>query len=111
WECSRVLFLSDSALEPLQGEIGLFDPALTALDIIVYGPQSSDVSQGRTPNGTSTIAFFTQPTPGGPNPTVSGTTSTSTVNLMLANHGWRYRQNSSAAPPNDSLGRAFNDVA
>ncbi len=73
-----------------QGEIGLFDPALNLVDGVVYGPQTSDISEGRTPNGADTIAFFNQPTPGGPNPGVSGGTVT-TVNLIPVNQSWRYR--------------------
>ena len=80
-------------LEALQGEIGLFDPSLVLIDSVVYGPQSTDVSQGRTPNGTSTLAFFTQPTPGGPNPEVVGGSSVSTVNLIPATQAWKYRSN------------------
>ncbi len=98
-------------LSALQGEIGLFDPALVLLDNVVYGPQRTDISEGRTPNGASTAAFFTQPTPAGPNPAVAGGNSVSTINLMTATHGWRYRQNATAAPPDDSLARTFTASA
>ena len=52
------------------GILGLFDadpvsPGVTVqLDRIYYGPQTRDVSQGRTPDGTESIAFSTLPTPG-----------------------------------------------
>lgn len=94
-------------LEATQGEIGLFDPSLALIDNVVYGPQSTDVSQGRTPNGASSIAYFTQPTPAGPNPAVVGTISASTTNLMLANHGWRYFQSPTQAPPDDAAAKPF----
>jgi hypothetical protein len=72
-----------------QGEIGLFDPTLLLIDSIVYGPQTSDISQGRTPNGTNTIAYFDQPTPGGPNPGVTGIVTT-TTNLIPIDGTWKY---------------------
>ncbi|MHA3774689.1 lamin tail domain-containing protein [Verrucomicrobiota bacterium sgz303538] len=94
-------------LEVLQGEIGLFDRSLALLGSVVYGPQSPDVSQGRTPNGTGPFVFFTQPTPGGPNPGFVGTTSTSTVNLLGAVHRWKYFADGASAPAADSNGRSF----
>lgn len=38
------------------------------IDLVEYGPQTTDVSEGRSPNGADTISFFQQPTPGAPNP-------------------------------------------
>lgn len=81
-------------LNPLQGEIGLSDAAGQTIDTVVYGPQTTDISQGRTPNGSTSLAAFTQPTPGGPNPGVSGTTTT-TVPLVTTGQEWRYRSNGS----------------
>ena len=93
-------------LDALQGEIGFFSPAQVLIDNVVYGPQSSDVSQGRTPNGADTLAFFNQPTPGAPNPgALAG--STTTVPLMAPTQVWKYFANASAAPANDGSGRAF----
>ena len=80
----------DFKLDALQGEIGFFDPDGVLVDNVVYGPQRTDVSEGRTPNGALTIAFFTQPTPGGPNPGVTGT-STSTIAIIPINGAWKYR--------------------
>lgn len=96
-------------LSPQQGEIGLFDSALRAVDAIVYGPQSTDVSQGRSPNGSAALAFFTQPTPGGPNPGATGTTVTA-IPLIGASQSWKYYA-ATAAPPNDGSGRAFTESA
>lgn len=59
-------------LSPQYGAIGLYQSDLTPIDIVMYGPQRENVSQGRTPNGSSTIAFLSQPTPGAPNPAASG---------------------------------------
>ena len=98
-------------LNPLQGEIGFFSPALALIDSVVYGPQSTDVSEGRTPNGSITIAFFNQPTPGGPNPGVTGSTSTSSINLVPAVQAWKYFANSTSAPALDSSNRSYIDAA
>jgi hypothetical protein len=92
-----------------QGEIGLFDSALTLIDSIVYGPQTSDISEGRTPNGANTVAFFNQPTPGGPNPGVTGVTVTS-ANLIPANGAWKY-QSSATDYSATFYATAFNDAA
>ena len=98
-------------LSPSQGEIAVFDSALTLLDNVVYGPQSSDVSEGRTPNGTSTIAFFNQPTPGGPNPGVAGTTTTTTTtNLISVTAAWKYMVSSTDLSAT-FYPKAFNDAA
>ncbi len=96
-------------LTPNQGEIGLFDSALNFIDGIVYGPQTSDISEGRTPNGAETVAFFNQPTPGAPNPGVTGT-STNTVNLIPINASWKYK--SSATDFSATFyATAFNDTS
>ncbi|MBL9210924.1 MAG: lamin tail domain-containing protein [Opitutaceae bacterium] len=52
----------DFRLSPLQGEIGLVAPNLTVVDHVLYGPQRTDVAQGRVPDGGSVIATMT-PTP------------------------------------------------
>jgi hypothetical protein len=90
-----------------QGEIGFFDTDLSLVDGIVYGPQTSDISQGRTPNGASTVAFFSQPTPGGPNPGVTGIVTT-TTNLIPANQSWRYRSDG-VDHSTDFIPKTFND--
>ena len=98
-------------LSATQGEIGYFDPAQNLIDSIIYGPQTTDVSQGRTPDGSSTIASFTQPTPGGPNPGSTGSTPTVvTTNLVPNNATWKYDQTDTSAPANWTT-PAFNDSA
>lgn len=77
-------------LDAAQGEAALFGPSLASIDEIIYGPQSTDVSQGRTPNGGSDIAFFSQPTPGGPNPGTTNASGTTVVNLIPVNATWKY---------------------
>src|SRR4030095_3327538 len=101
----------DFKLAATQGEIGLFDSALNLIDSIVYGSQSSDVSEGRTPNGASTIVLFNQPTPGAPNPGSLGGSSTTTTNLMPATQTWKYLNPPTAAPALDGVGRDFTNSA
>ena len=48
--------------------IGLFDPDLRAVDAVIYGPQTPDVSEGRSPDGSASWAYFVLPTPGLANP-------------------------------------------
>jgi hypothetical protein len=78
-------------LSSAQGEIGLFDSDMAWIDSVVYGPQTTDVSQGRSPNGEGAIVLFSQPSPGGPNPGTTATTGTSTVNLIPVVSEWKYR--------------------
>jgi len=44
--------------------IGLFGEELNLINQVLYGPQTTDVSQGRAPNGSSNYEFFELPTPG-----------------------------------------------
>ncbi len=50
------------------GTIGLYDERLDAIDKVFYGPQTTDVSQGRVPDGSNAIDFLVLPTPGVINP-------------------------------------------
>lgn len=84
-------------LSPDQGMIGLFNTQTNLIDCVIYGPQVTDISEGRRPSGADTISFFgpptlTQPTPGAPNPGSSGiiTVSNITVNLLPMISTWRY---------------------
>jgi len=82
----------------LDAEVGIIilsDPALTTIDAINYGPQQTDVAQGRSPSGSDTLVSFSQPTPGSPNPTPNGTisvtnVSTLTVHLLTITNSWKY---------------------
>ena len=78
-------------LSPSQGEIGLFGSDLALINSVVYGPQATDISQGRSPNGDGVVTFFTQPSPGGPNPGTTIATDTTTVNLIPVVSTWKYR--------------------
>ncbi len=60
------------SLEAEQGLIGLLAPDMTLLDCVLYGPQTNQVSMGRSPNGSTNLVYFSTPTPGSPNPAPSG---------------------------------------
>jgi hypothetical protein len=47
--------------------IALFAPVGTAIDTVVFGQQTNDVSQGRLPDGSANIQFLSTPTPGSSN--------------------------------------------
>jgi hypothetical protein len=64
------------------------------LDAVVYGPQTRDVSQGRSPSGAPQFAFFDQPSPGGGNPGTPVVTNVTqlTLDLVSLTNLWRYHQ-------------------
>jgi hypothetical protein len=43
--------------------IGLFDPAGRAIDTITFGSQTNDISEGRWPDGGSSVYYMRTPTP------------------------------------------------
>ncbi|UCE98886.1 MAG: lamin tail domain-containing protein, partial [Planctomycetota bacterium] len=51
------------ALSPNQEIIGLFDTDLSKVDTVIYYPQTTDVSEGRAPDGNDSYEFFEPPTP------------------------------------------------
>lgn len=80
-------------LAPEQGRIGLFAANLTQIDLVTYGPQTIGISQGRTPDGASALAFFTTPTPGAGNPGAVPTFVTNiSLTLMAYTNVWRFNQ-------------------
>jgi hypothetical protein len=76
------------------GSIGLFSPQSALIDQALYGPQTRDISMGRSPNGAPTIRFFNVPTPGTGNPATLGdyTVTNVTLNLMSFDKVWKYNQ-------------------
>jgi hypothetical protein len=103
-------------LNPDVGQIMLSDAALNPIDVINYGPQMTDVSQGRSPSGGDTLANFSQPTPGGPNPAANGGNTSVTnitsvsVTLLDITNVWRY-DNSGTDRGTTWYPAAFNDSA
>lgn len=73
-----------------RGEIGLYDSSLKLVDSVFYGAQSSGVSEGLSPDGSSIYAFFNQPSPGLSNPAV--VSQDITVNLSKVDDVWKYDQ-------------------
>jgi hypothetical protein len=84
----------DFKLPPEQGMIALFTRDQTPIDVVLYGPQSTDVSQGRSPNGADTWALFPDPTPGSGNPgTVANTNViTQIFELVTLTNVWKFDQ-------------------
>ncbi len=74
-------------LRPFEGLIGLFDTSLNKIDQIFYGPQTTDVSEGRNPLGDSTYSTETIPTPGIENTgttNIGGSTNTTTTHPIAS---------------------------
>jgi hypothetical protein len=68
------------------GSIGLYHSDLSLIDCVTYGPQQTDISMGRRPNGADTLAFFDTPTPGAPNPVLILPGTTIVINEVLADN-------------------------
>jgi hypothetical protein len=78
------------------GIVGLFDRNQQPIDVITYGPQMLDISEGRSPSGSEFIGSFQQPTPGAPNPGPRGGVTITTnitarlVPLISITNTWSY---------------------
>ncbi len=70
--------------------LSLLDPQRREIDKIIYTPQTIDVSQGRSPDGSSTLEFLMLPTPGAANPADIATTEV--TNLVAIDSLWSYEQ-------------------
>ena len=107
----------DFKLDPNVGIILLSDAALNPIDIINYGPQQTDVSQGRSPSGSGTIVSFFTPTPGGPNQVPNGGTTTITnitaitVPLLTITNSWKWDNSGGTNLGTAWLQTGFNDSA
>jgi len=62
--------------------IGLFDSELKGIDRVIYGPQTTNISQGCMPDGADSIEFFELPSPGVANR--SGVLSSITVTTLFS---------------------------
>jgi hypothetical protein len=89
------------------GTIILGDAESVELDRIIYGPQTADVSQGRSPDGSSTIESFTTPTPGSPNPYVAPPEPVIET-LVAIDSTWSYEQ-SGVAPDASWFQSAYDE--
>jgi hypothetical protein len=99
------------ALAPEQGMIALFAADGSLIDSVYYGPQRTDVSEGRSPNGAEKVSAFAQPTPGGGNPGSATSTEITTVTLDLLSitNEWKYYQ--SGDPGASWRDTTFNDTS
>jgi len=63
--------------------VGLYSPTGAVIDTVTFGAQTTDVSYGRSPDGTGAWTFFAAPTPGAPNRTggTGGAVAVPTVSL------------------------------
>ncbi|MBN1360151.1 MAG: lamin tail domain-containing protein [Sedimentisphaerales bacterium] len=68
-------------LSPDGEYLGLFDPDLRRIDLVLFDAQTPDVSQGHSGDGAARLDYFLLPTPGLPNPKTAETT-VSTVTLV-----------------------------
>ena len=99
---------ADFALSAYRGWIGLADATgQNRTDLVFYGPQTKDISEGRNPLGDSTLTWQAIPTPGIENFGLvmgSGGGTTTTTHLITSmTQTWSYL--ASAADPN--LGTAW----
>jgi len=76
------VFIADDSSDPghlnfrlsADGELlVLYDSELSEIDQVLYGPQTTDVSQGLAPDGSDEFDFFTLPTPGVSNGSITST--------------------------------------
>jgi hypothetical protein len=75
-----------------QGELGLTAADATVIDCVIFGPQHTDISSGRCPDGSLPIKFLALPTPGGPNACPVAPPAPITINLIPIAATWRYNE-------------------
>ena len=73
------------------GQLGLYDAEQSAIDVVLYGPQQTDVSEGLAENRGGEVRRFELPTPGLPN-AASDTTITETATLVPFAATWAYEE-------------------
>ncbi len=64
-------------LDHIHEPIALYDGELDLIDMVISGPQTTDVSQGLSPDGSDNYAYFGLPTPG-----LSNVNNPAAVNLI-----------------------------
>ncbi|MCA9213170.1 MAG: lamin tail domain-containing protein [Planctomycetales bacterium] len=90
----------DFRLSPDLEQIGFFDPELNLLDFVFSYPQTSEVSQGRSPDAATEFQFMV-PSPGSSN----GDQQTDQVDLGFSwNAEWKYDRSG------EDLGTAWRDL-
>jgi hypothetical protein len=61
--------------------IGLYGPDGKAVDLVTFGPQTSDISEGRFPDGAANLYFMTASTPGKSNVLRNNSSQLGDINL------------------------------
>ena len=74
----------DFSLESERGLVALLNTDYSVIDCVIYGSQTTDISQGRVVNNIYDNNLFTTPTPGAPNPGLISTNSGVVLNEILA---------------------------
>ncbi len=77
------------------GLLHLSDTTGRTLDVVAYGPQRTDASQGRSPDGADRMVEFGTPTPSGPNAGTRLTRCTEAVesiSILSMGVSWAYQQ-------------------
>jgi hypothetical protein len=92
-----------------EGTITLMDENLNVIDKVIYLSQTTDVSEGRSPDGGDNFTFFELPTPGLMNKTYVVDVSVTTESIFRIDASWSYYQNGAAAAGWMDVG--FNDAA
>ncbi len=85
----------DFRLDPQGGLLTLTGPGGETAEVVPYGPQRTDISQGRSPDGGSRIVDLPLPTPAAPNPGARAgdcLTETQILPLLPASADWRYEE-------------------
>ncbi len=96
-------------LSPGPGAIGLFDAQLKPIDVVFYGVQQSDISEGRSPNGADTFQSFRRLTPGASNPGAAAITNVTTVTFPLVSMTNLWRYNQTGVPPSNWIATNYSD--
>ena len=97
-------------LQSENGTLVLLDPDRNFIDGILYADQTTDYSQGRTPDGSNALEFFKIPTPGQANPK-GATTVYTTTTLIPENAAKKVLVPTTAVAEAWKGGAAFNDSA
>ncbi len=93
-----------------QGEIGLFNTDLSAIDCVIYGSQQPEVAQGKCPNGGFQFTTLGVPTPGLPNSCPVVPPAPVTVTLVTISNAWSYHIRTNLDGVNWTT-NTFNDAA
>ena len=78
-------------LSSMGESLALLEDEDRVIDQVTFGPQTTDISQGCSPDGVTVLAFFDPPTPGAPNP--GDRIELIPMTLIPMEGTWSYQQN------------------